>query len=442
MADKNKDGRDDKTGKPVKKRTSYGFDRYNERTKPLGSNFLGSLFATSDDSGRTYRPTRGLSESSTNPFIRGGAQLTNFSTDAKRNLTNFGDSLWRSLSGRPMAPAEGGLGDSMFGSAPAAKKPKKPKKFTVGSDIASGITGVGNAALGGLNSVPQGLPAEQQQKSLADYLRAASELLGSSGGGGVNYDPQRSTARQRAAEVDARLEAMYRQLRGSIDADAPVLQKAYQTAIDSTAQNAATAQAQTQAASDNAQARNDQVLANLGIQQAAGNQIREGRDLGTQTAGNIAAQASKGQAAGDRLVSNRATALQHNTNIGNAAGLEGNSQRAANQAKLNALLAEIDLKEQQDNAALSENSFSKQLSLANSLLDFDRYNQEQRASQDQALAKLMNDRDIAAMKAQSNQVPDLRAMLKMMGVDETWLTKDPKAAASLISALTKTTFAQ
>lgn len=285
-------------------------------------------------------------------------------------------------------------------------------------------------------------PAPEAHKSLSDYFQQAIALLGGSAGGGVNYDPQRATARQNASEADARLEAMYRQLRGSIDADAPVLQKAYQTAIDSTAQNAATAQAQTQAASDNAQARNDRVLANLGIQQAAGNQIQEGRDLGTQTAGNIAAQASKGQAAGDRLVSNQATALQHNTNIGNAAGLEGNLQRAVNQAKLNALLSEIDQKEQQDNAALSENSFSKQLSLVNLLFNFDRYNQEQQASQEQALAKLMNDRDIAAMKAQSNQAPDLRAMLKMMGVDETWLTKDPKAAASLIGALTKTTFAQ
>ena len=291
-------------------------------------------------------------------------------------------------------------------------------------------------------SATEGMPASSAaSKSLADYLQQALSLIGS-GGGGVNYDPQRATARANASEADARLEAMYRQLRGSIDADAPVIQQAYQTAIDSTAQNAATAQAQTQAASDNAQARNDQVLANLGIQQAAGNQIQEGRDLGTQTAGNIAAQASKGQAAGDRLISNQATALSHNTNIGNAAGLEGNLQRAANQAKLNALLAEIDQKEQQDNASLSENGFSKQLSLANSLLDFDRYNQERQDTQDQSLAKLMNDRDIAAMKAQSNQAPDLRAMLKMMGVDETWLTKDPKAAASLISALTKTTFAQ
>lgn len=312
-----------------------------------------------------------------------------------------------------------------------------------------------NTAKEGVKRLPGGIAPKNRQpteqpaapdagstaKTLADYLQEAMSLIGG-GSGGVNYDPQRATARQNASEADARLEAMYRQLRGSIDADAPVLQQAYQTAIDATAQNAATAQAQTQAASDNAQARNDQVLANLGIQQAAGNQIQEGRDLGTQTAGNIAAQASKGQAAGDRLVSNQATALQHNTNIGNAAGLEGNLQRAANQAKLNALLAEIDQKEQQDNAALSENSFSKQLSMANSLLDFDRYNQEQQASREQALAKLMNDRDIAAMKAQSNQAPDLRAMLKMMGVDETWLTKDPKAAASLIGALTKTTFAQ
>ena len=358
--------------------------------------------------------------------------LGNFNADAVQNIGNFAGTIGSFLGGRQQAPGQG-PGDAMAKTLRAGlyTTPKPP----AGTRARKGGGTFGPPVE---NTPPM---TTTPAKTLADYLQEAMNLIGGSGGG-VNYDPQRATARQNASEADARLEAMYRQLRGSIDADAPVLQQAYQTAIDSTAQNAATAQAQTQAASDNAQARNDQVLANLGIQQAAANQIQEGRDLGTQTAGNIAAQASKGQAAGDRLVSNQATALQHNTNIGNAAGLEGNLQRAANQAKLNALLAEIDQKEQQDNAALSESSFSKQLSMANSLLDFDRYNQEQQAGQDQALAKLMNDRDIAAMKSQSNQAPDLRAMLKMMGVDETWLTKDPKAAASLIGALTKTTFAQ
>lgn len=285
-------------------------------------------------------------------------------------------------------------------------------------------------------------PAPEAPKSLSDYLQQAIALLGGSAGGGVNYDPQRATARQNASEADARLEAMYRQLRGSIDADAPVLQKAYQTAIDSTAQNAATAQAQTQAASDNAQARNDQVLANLGIQQAAGNQIQEGRDLGTQTAGNIAAQASKGQAAGDRLVSNQATALQHNTNIGNAAGLEGNLQRAANQAKLNALLAEIDQKEQQDNAAAASSGFSKQLSLANSLLDFDRYNQEQQNSLQQSAAKLANDRYVADLQAQSGQLPDLGTYLQSLGLDPDFIKKNPRDAAPLLDSLRRYSITQ
>ena len=360
--------------------------------------------------------------------------LGNFNADAVQNIGNFAGTIGSFLGGRQQAAPGQGPGDAMAKTLRAGlyTTPKPPAG-----------TGARESGIPTVTSTPTPTPtASAPSKTLADYLQEATSLLGSSGGRSVNYDPQRATARQNAAEADARLEAMYRQLRGSIDADAPVLQQAYQTAIDSTAQNAATAQAQTQAASDNAQARNDQVLANLGIQQAAGNQIQEGRDLGTQTAGNIAAQASKGQAAGDRLVSNQATALQHNTNIGNAAGLEGNLQRAANQAKLNALLAQIDQKEQQDNAALSENNFSKQLSLANSLLDFDRYGQQRQDQQDQSLAKLMNDRDIAAMKLQSNQAPDLRAMLKMMGVDETWLTKDPKAAASLIDALTKTTFAQ
>lgn len=127
-------------------------------------------------------------------------------------------------------------------------------------------------------------------------------------------------------------------------------------------------------------------------------------------------------------MSNQATALQHNTNIGNAAGLEGNLQRASNQAKLNALLSEIDLKEQQVQRCRRKQWVLEAATSANSSPTRPLQPGATRSSQDQALAKLMNDRDIAAMKARSNQAPDLRAMLKMMGVDESWLTKDPKAA--------------
>lgn len=286
-------------------------------------------------------------------------------------------------------------------------------------------------------------PVEEKEKTLADYLQQALGLLGGAGiGGGVNYDPQRATARQQAGEADARLEAMYRQLRGSIDADAPVLQQGFQQAIDSTAQNAQNAQAQAQAASDNATARNDQVLANLGIQQAAGNQIQEGRDLGTQTAGNIAAMAAKGQAAGDRLVSNQATALAHNTNIGNAAGLEGNLQRAANQSRLASLLADIDMQEQQANQSAGANGFSQQLSLANSLLDFDRYNQERQDNLQQSAISAANDRYAAELKNQGAQLPDLGTFLQAMGMSPEDLRNKPRETASLLDVLRKFSITQ
>lgn len=281
------------------------------------------------------------------------------------------------------------------------------------------------------------MPEEADPKSLADYLAAAAEMLGGAGGGGgVSYDPQRATARGQAAENDARLEAMYRQLRGSIDADAPAIQQAYQQAIDSTASTSAAAQQQTQAAADSATARNDQVLANLGIQQASGNQIQEGRDLASQTARSIADQATRGQAAGTRLAEGQAASLSHNTNVGNAAGLEGNLQRAANQSRLQALLADIDMQEQQQNASRQDNSFSQKMQLAGQLLDFDRYGQERQDQIDANLANMMNERDIAAMKAQSQPgLPDLGTYLSAIGKDASWLREEPQDAARLLDVL-------
>lgn len=281
--------------------------------------------------------------------------IANMFNDTTRNIGNF----WGSEILGEKTPLGGGRGDAMVGSNPAARigAPGRARGRTLPKGLGMGSE----------------MPAEPEM-TLADYLSMANQLIG--GQPGVNYDPQRQAARDRAGENDARLEAMYRQLRGSIEADAPVLQQAYQTAIDSGKQITTEAQQQAQAATDAANAQNSQVLANLGIQEAAGNNIINGTDLNTQTAENIGDMAARGQTSADRLVSNQATALQHNTNIGNAAGLEGNLQRASNQARLQALLAEIDMQEQQENAGAQQNAFSQQLGMAQQLLDFDRYNQE------------------------------------------------------------------
>lgn len=316
------------------------------------------------------------------------------------------------------------LGPQLLGTDPA-KKPAMP-----------GLQGQ-NAWKAPGHRLAQG-PADpaQPEKTLADYLQEAISMIGSQGGG-VNFDPQRNMLRQNASEADARLEAMYRQLRGSIDADAPVIQQAYDQAETSTAQNAQSAQAQTQAASDSATARNDQVLANLGIQQASGNQIINGTDLATQTAGAVATQATKGQAAGDRLASNEATALQHNTNIGNAAGLEGNLQRAGNQSKLQALLAELDMQEQQQNASAGQNSFSQQLSLAQTILGYDQDKQDRQDQLQMSAAEQANSRYAAELKAQGQQLPDLGQYLQALGITPQEIAANPQKYGSLLSSLTK-----
>ena len=307
------------------------------------------------------------------PF--GVTENNNWTTDRVRDWTNFVGELANPTRRNVIGS---GYGDYLMGANPNDKaagllgryRNEAPSKFP------QGVTSGTNRDRP-MPSGDQGMPGEPE-KTLADYLRMAQEMIGSGGGGGIpmaNYDPQRNSLRQQGSENDARLEAMYRQLRGSIDADAPVLQQGYQQAIDSTDQNFQTAQSQTQAATDSANARNNEVLANLGIQQAQGNAIQQGTDLNTQTAQQIAGQAAKGQAAKDRLVSNQATAMTHNTNIGNAAGLEGNLQRAANNARLQALLAEIDMQEGQDNASraaqnasLSQNGLGRQLELAQWLM--------------------------------------------------------------------------
>lgn len=376
MADRNKNGiPDDKE----RGRGRAGGVKFGGPLKPSLQNSSDPLTGLSNwakgkrgysGQGETYQP----SDRYTGLF----GNIANMANDITRNVGNFfGSEILGERS-----PRGGGRGDAMVGSNPV-------DRIGAPSRVRGPVFQKGQG-LGG------GMPQEQQM-TLADYLAMANQLIG--GGGGVNYDPQRQAARDRATEADARLEAMYRQLRGSIDADAPVLQQAYQTAIDSGRQNTAQAQAQAQAATDSANARNSEVLANLGIQEAAGNAIQNGTDLNSQTAQQIGDLAARGQASGDRLVSNQATALQHNTNIGNAAGLEGNLQRASNQARLQALLAEIDMQEQQENAGAQQNAFSQKLGLANQLLDFDRYNQERQDNLQMSAAEL-------AAKQQSQYDPN------------------------------------
>lgn len=410
MADKNRNGIPD---------DREGLFRPGQRTKPIAGSITGQ-----DRVRNGVNPFFKDLEGSANPFgalVNPVRQGLNWFGD----IGNWGDDTQADRVGT-------GLGDSAFGVQKGYydnvnKTAQRPARQGRGAFQKLGAGG------------PQGTPP----LSFADALAQALSMVGGTEGGGipsVNFDPERNAARSTAAEADARYEAMYRQLRGSIDADAPQIQAAYAQAIDNTNAGAERAQGNAQAAVDASQERNQSVLGNLGIQDANAQIIGEGRDANTQAAAALGDMAQAQQAATTNLTANQASSVQQNQSIGNAAGLEGNLQRAQNQAKLQSLLAQIDMEEQGQNSQIAQQNASQQqsgmgnaLSLASQLYG---YNREDIASE--------NDLQMQAMKM--NQPSDFMQMMQNFGmltqdrggdlgpvVDSSTLT--PEQLASLFKAI-------
>lgn len=219
---------------------------------------------------------------------------------------------------------------------------------------------------------------EYQPLSIAEALARAMSML--PGGGSVNYDPQRNELRGRASENDARLEAMYKQLQGSYAADAPTINAAYDEATASTNETTDQGVGNINAAYDKARADQTAQLAALGIGDAAGVIAGAGQDSGAEQANAVANLEQNRGANVNQLGANKRAAGAFNTQIGQAAGLEGNLQRAANQSRLQQLLAEIDAQEQGENAQLQNSNRGAAMSLAESLVAEDWREQEYRDS--------------------------------------------------------------
>lgn len=361
MADKNKNGIPDDRERGV--RFARGYDGSNEK---LG--IAGKIDAVNSWRGNALGPNAAYAPTRDNSFFQ----------DRNRDLLNF-------------------FGDStFFGMGPGAGMPQRKGTgfgdFLVGSNPNDTFEAMGRQRRSGFRRQGQGTQEGISPLSYAEALAQALGMVGGQQGGGipfVNYDPERNAARQNASEADTRLAAMYRQLKGSIDADAPVIQASYQQAVDATNQNAGAAQQNIQNANATADARNSEVLANLGIQDAQAQIIGQGRDANTATAAQVADMAAAQQAATTNLTQNQAASVQQNRSIGSAAGLEGNLQRAQNQARLQALLAQIDSEEQNQNASIGaqnqsrgDGAFSTAMQLAGQLYgsnreDIDRQNQLQ-----------------------------------------------------------------
>jgi hypothetical protein len=253
----------------------------------------------------------------------------------------------------------------------------------------------------------------------------------------ADYDPLREDAQGRGSEYDARLNAMYNQLQGSIRDDGKGLKEGYQEAIDSTGERSQQAKQDIQGASDAANERNLQQLEALGIGEAAGNIVAEGRDLNSDTARAVQDTVARGQLAGNALTSDQAGAVTHNTNLVGAAGLEGNLQRARVQSELSSLLAQYDMEEQQanqqitaQNAQAQSGAFSQAMSLANSLTG----DQWQQQGYKDDLAQMMYEQE-AANAPQQDKLSQSMSFLQQLMASEQFADQDMEAILPYIQAL-------
>lgn len=199
-------------------------------------------------------------------------------------------------------------------------------------------------------------------KTLADYL-AQARAMGLGGDSGANYDPLIAQLKTNANQGDAKLAAMYSQLQGNVAAQAPGIQKNFDTAGSKIAGNADQASADTaQAYNQTRQAQTAQLSA-LGIGDTAGvlaaNGGQAARDQNIAL-GNI----QQGKAADvNQNTAHGASAIQYNTGVGSAAQLAGGEARSALQQQLASKLAELESAKQSASTNGAQTAFNAALQL-------------------------------------------------------------------------------
>jgi hypothetical protein len=200
----------------------------------------------------------------------------------------------------------------------------------------------------------------QDPRNFADVLAEMQALLQSQGaGGGVSYDPLRAQARSQWQDADARTLAMYQQLQSSIGAEAGNLGKVYDEGVAAT--NAATefANQQNAQSAQNIGSMVNQQAGALGIQEAVANDLNAGNLSGQDQMARTADTTARGQITSNQLGSNKVSALDFNSDLVGAAGLQGAMDRGARSNELQRLLAGYDVAEQEANAQ-SQSSYVQQ----------------------------------------------------------------------------------
>ena len=326
-----------------------------------------------------YDPKRKTtySKPSGNIFKDQAGRTADFNIDALRGILNVQSEFTDAVTGKKAGTSA--LGSRLFG-IPGTKKGGEDKgRPSVTGQAArrnqyNAVSPQQFAEVGG--AAAEDPFAELNGKSFADYL-AEANAMSDQGGGGPDYGAMESNLRNNASQGSAKLAAMFGALRKSIDADAAPIAQNYDTAQAAVAQNAQQSNAQTQQGFENARAGQTQQMAALGIGEAAGVLAANGGQAARDQAVAQSNIAQNQAANAGQLTANKAAALNYNTGIGNAAGLEGAVQQSALQQALTAKLAELQVAKSADSSQRQSNNSA----LAFQLADFDNAKAQRRADQ-------------------------------------------------------------
>ncbi len=226
---------------------------------------------------------------------------------------------------------------------------------------------------------PQPAPEEEAEMSFADYLKIARGMMDESSGSGTDYGALEGQLRNNASQGDAKLEAMFRQLGAAVAADAPVIQRGYTDAGATMQKSAEAAQASSNAGYDSARAGQSEQLKALGIEQAAGTIASKGTGA-AQEQGRTNENIQEGLASGQALNTQKMTSsLDFNRGVGNAAQLEGATQRATLQQQLAQKLAELRVAQSEESSQRSMRNEDQAWSRAGMLADWDNDAAQRRA---------------------------------------------------------------
>lgn len=252
-----------------------------------------------------------------------------------RDIGNFFGSLGNFFSGSPQGKNGAGLGDVFVGSSrpnPKASPAQQAKSRPNQRQMAP------------VDNSQQAAPMGFQ-----DYLDMANKLAGTgAGSAGVDYGALRAQLQANASAGDAKLGALYNSLANANAADAAGIGKNFDTAQQGTDAAIQAAQSSTNAGYDAAADDANAKMAALGIT-APGSRDTQAQAANDQAVANSNLDQIK--ALGDsRMAQNKANALQYNTAVVQGSRGAGADARSQLQQQLASKLAELDQASAQQDA--------------------------------------------------------------------------------------------